>query len=212
MKKSNGEERHNWIQVSATIGLLVAVIAAYFLKTKPELLLQLPNGYIPWAMMGGTMPPYFDPAPYELEEFRTWARDGDLIVTPACKSGTTWMLYCAHQIRTKGLDNNYREVNVNTPWVGYKHKPGQTWQELKELMNTTILEDGSLLKDFWDNPDYPFRVFKSHFGPRQENGTSDDVLPVREYPGVKYLAMVREGRDVVASFYPFFAKHRPEYK
>jgi hypothetical protein len=39
--------------------------------------------------------------------------------------------------------------------------PGQTWSDVKNLMNTTILSDGTHVKDHWDNPSFPFRIFKS---------------------------------------------------
>ena len=47
-------------------------------------------------------------------------------------------------------------------------------------------------------------IFKSHFTP--------EVLPIKAYPKVKFLAMARNGMDVVNSFYPFFASHRPSFK
>ena len=33
---------------------------------------------------------------------------------------------------------------------------------MRKLWETSVLEDGSRLKDHWDHPKYPFRVFKSH--------------------------------------------------
>jgi hypothetical protein len=56
----------------------------------------------------------------------------------------------------------YRDVNLETPFVSMLHKPGQTWQDMKELLNTTVLPDGTLLKTYWDNPAFPFRAFKCH--------------------------------------------------
>mmetsp|Transcript_12475 Transcript_12475/g.29734 ORF Transcript_12475/g.29734 Transcript_12475/m.29734 type:complete len:362 (+) Transcript_12475:56-1141(+) len=172
-------------------------------KTKPEVFLQLPMGFIPWAMTGNPMPPFFDTTPFEDGEFRSWARDGDLIVSAGAKSGTNWMLYCAHQIRSKGR-GNFTDVLLDTPWVELVVQPGQQWAEIKEKMNSTILPDGSNVKDYWDHPSFPFRIFKSHVAP--------PVAPVTEHKKVKYLAMSRNGMDVVRSFYPFFAAHRPEFK
>ncbi|EKX55282.1 hypothetical protein GUITHDRAFT_99063 [Guillardia theta CCMP2712] len=162
--------------------------------------------------MGGFMPPPFDREPFEPSEFASWTRPGDLIISPAPKSGTTWMLYCSHQIRAKGLDEDFYDVSVNTPWIGWRHKPGQKWSELKELMNTTILDNGKNLREYWDNASYPFRIFKSHFGPVNENGTEIDVLPVKEFPHVKFLAMLRNGKDIVSSLDTFFSNFRPEYR
>jgi len=52
-------------------------------------------------------------------------------------------------------------------------------------MNTAVLPDGTRVKDYWDTPSHPFRVFKSHFTP--------EVLPIKAYPKVKFLAMARNG-------------------
>lgn len=46
-------------------------------------------------------------------------------------------------------------------------------------MNTTVLEDGTKLKDHWDAPGLPFRIFKSHYGP--------DILPITKYRKVKFV-------------------------
>ena len=176
-------------------------------KVKPELFLKLPMGFIPWAMTGNIMPPYFDATPFAEDEFGTWTKDGDLLVTVGAKSGTNWMLYCTHQIRTKAKGDgvtDYTDILLDTPWVGFNQLPGQTWADIKERMNTTVLPDGSKVKDYWDNAAFPFRIFKSHFAP--------PVAPVEKFRKVKFLAMARNGMDVVNSFFPFFNGHRPEFK
>ena len=79
------------------------------------------------------------------------------------------MLYMAHLIRVKNniKDFPYDEVNQVTPWPTLRHEPGQSWAEISKKMNSTVLSDGKNLKDKWDNPKYPFRVFKSHGASRQ---------------------------------------------
>jgi len=123
------------------------------------------------------------------------------------------MLYTTHQIRTKAAGNvetDYTDILLDTPWVGFNMLPGQRWGDtlltsgIKTLMNTTVLPDGTKVKDYWDKPSHAFRIFKSHFTP--------EVLPIKAYPKVKFLAMARNGMDVVSSFYPFFAGHRPAFK
>jgi hypothetical protein len=187
--------------------LVLAVTIGVIGKTRPELFLTLPMGFIPWAITGNIMPPYFDATPFAAEEFGTWARDGDLVAAVGAKSGTNWMLYCSHQIRTKGANDpktDYRDILLTTPWVGFNMLPGQRWSEIKEMMNSTVLPDGTKVKDYWDKPEYPFRIFKSHFAPPE--------LPVKQFPKVKFLAMSRNGMDVIKSFYPFFASHAPGFK
>lgn len=75
----------------------------------------------------------------------------------------------AHLIRVKNnlKDFPYDEVNQVTPWPTLRHEPGQSWAEISKKMNSTVLSDGKNLKDKWDNPKYPFRVFKSHGASRQ---------------------------------------------
>jgi len=62
------------------------------------------------------------------------------------------------------------------------------------------------MKDVWDHPSYPFRIFKSHYGPPE--------LPVRKKGGkrIKYIAMVRNGIDVAASFTEFFSSHSEKFR
>ena len=130
----------------------------------------------------------------------------NLAVSPA---DNLLVLYCTHQIRTKGTDINdqlFPDVGITTPWPGLRQSRAGTWAEQKDRYNTTILADGKPMRYYWDNPSYPFRIFKSHFAP--------PVLPVRKKAGkkIKYIAMVRNGIDVAASMVPFFTAHTEEYR
>ena len=119
------------------------------------------------------------------------------------------MLYCTHQIRTKGTDIDdqlYPDASISTPWPDLRQSRAGTWSEQKDRYNTTILSDGREMKYYWDHPSYPFRVFKSHYGPPE--------LPVRKKGGkkIKYIAMVRNGIDVAASFTTFFSSHSEKFR
>lgn len=155
------------------------------------------------------MPPYFIKDAWKEDEIETWMKDGDLVVATGAKSGTTFMLYCTHQIRTKGKDNNdelFPDVSITTPWPDLRQSRAGSWAEQKERFNTTVLSDGKELKHYWDNPSYPFRIFKSHYAPPD--------LPVRKAGGkkIKYLAMVRNGIDVAASLTPFYTSHHETFR
>jgi hypothetical protein len=131
------------------------------------------------------------------------------VVATGVKSGTTFMLYCTHQIRTKGSDVNdelFPDVGITTPFIDLRHSRAGSWSEQKDRYNTTILPDGRELRHYWDHPSYPFRIFKSHYSP--------PILPVRKSGGakIKYLAMVRNGIDVAASVMPFFASHTEAFR
>lgn len=120
------------------------------------------------------------------------------------------MLFCAHQIRVRGDDEKYpfKDIMYNTPWFEFVSKPGESWEERRELWNTTILTDKTLLKDEWDHPDYPFRIFKSHGTPE----IFGDLIGGNSKKDVKFLAMARNGLDQVASAAPFFDRHSNEFR
>lgn len=198
----------------ALLAVLLA-IAGNLVKQKPEVLLKVPHvGFILFVIAGGNggyVPPFSNNTAYQPENFRTWARDGDVIVAVAPKSGTTWMLYCADAVRRKGDDSvglPYTDVMYTTPWLEMVQEPGMTFEQNRELYNSTVLPDGTRLKDYWDHPAFPFRIFKSHFGPRQGDGQSyADVLPIREHSKVKYIAAARDPLEVAKSLLGFFANH-----
>lgn len=167
------------------------------------------------------MPPYFSYDLFESEK-SDWLKPNDVIISVAAKSGTTWMLYCAHQIRSKGDDERYpfRDIMYNTPWMEMIQRPGETWEERREFYEdeSTIVYDPTKdaetasisLKNEWDHPEYPFRIFKSHYTPK----TFKDFIggPEQRKRGVKFLAMARNGLDQVASAAPFFDKHEQEFR
>lgn len=200
--------------VAVLVGLLAITIGTIG-KAKPELFFKVPNvGFILWAITGHFVPPYFDNTAYINGNFRTWVKDGDLIVATGAKSGTTWMCYCSHAIRTKGSGPlEFTDMMYTTPWMEQTQKPGMTFQETIAGYNNAVLPDGKKLKDYWDNPAYPFRIFKSHFGPvsPDSNGYAD-VLPVKEYPKVKYIALVRDFNSMAASVYSFFPRHSEAFR
>lgn len=193
---------------SKTVKVLVAVIAIFIgiIKYAPHIVFAIPGGFILHAISGGAMPPYFDPDPYTGST--DWLKPNDVIVAAAAKSGTTWMLFCSHQIRVKGDDETYPyvDVSLSTPWPEWNQKPGDTWDQRRVLMNTTVLPDGKSLKDYWDNPAFDFRIFKSHYTPE----IFGDLIGGDSK--VKFLAMARNGLDQVASAVPFFDKHTDSFR
>ena len=90
----------------AVVGL--AVLIGSIGKFAPHLFFNLPFplSVILWVTTGHGMPMYFMDDAWKEDEIDTWMKDGDLVVAAGAKSGTTFMLYCTHQIRTKGTDLN----------------------------------------------------------------------------------------------------------
>ena len=197
--------------------LFLALLLGLIGRLAPTLLLRIPTyGWIFWMATGNPVPPYLVLDAWKGDEHQSWLRDGDLVVAAGGKSGTTWMLYCAHQIRVKGSDEvEYGDVALSSPWPELIQRPGATWAQHKAELNTTTTRClgysfrscNMPLRLYWDKP-YTFRVWKSHATPRTTGG----VLPVRERPKVRFLAMARNGLDVVASFVPFFNQHTEEFR
>lgn len=196
--------------------LLLAVSLGTIGKVQPELFLKLPGpfGFLLYMILGGKhLPPYFDPAPFS--NFNEWLNDGDVVVATGAKTGTTWICYCSDAIRRKGSDTvglPFRDVSLTTPWFEFTTRPGQTWKERQELFNSTVLADGTRLKDYWDNKAFPFRVFKSHMLPE---GSGEDaytsVLPVREATKVKFISAMRKPDEYIKSIFNFFPSHTKEF-
>jgi len=201
--------------LAAVIGgafVVSAVSAAIVGKVAPKWFLKFNGGFILWAITGNPMPPYFSPDAWIGDESDSWIKDNDVVVSTGAKSGTNWMLYLMHQIRTRGNEEKYPfvDVNLSTMWPDLIQTPGDSWAKQKPRYSTVTLPDGKPLKDLWENPDYPFRVFKSHFGPLEAGG----VIPVKKLAkrNVKVLAMARNGLDVAASLVPFFDNHSDEFR
>lgn len=205
------------------VSLVVAAFAAAIGlvgRFQPTLFFKLPMGFIPWAITGHYVPPFMDNGFFKADNFREFARDGDVIAAVGAKSGTTWMCYCADAIRRKGVMEDeakgllpYTDIMYTTPWLEAAQIPGETWAERAEKYKNHVFEDGTRLRDYWDNKNYPFRVFKSHFTP--DSATYDpygNTLPITAYPKVKYVSVVRNGRDMAKSWYYFPGRHAEDFK
>lgn len=202
----------------ATTAILVGLIAH-----NPLLVFKIPHvGFIFHAVSGGTMPPYFGNDMFH-DEKNDWLRPDDVVVSVGAKSGTTWMLYCGHQIRSKGDDAKFpfHDLMYNTPWMEMTQQPGETWEERRSFYedeSTLVFDPNSEeeeptinLKNAWDNPEYPFRIFKSHYTPET---FGKDLIggPGAKKRGVKFLAMARNGLDQIASAAPFFDRHNQGFR
>ena len=135
----------------------------------------------------------------------------------------------------------HRPGVLSTQAAVITRSPGETWATRKELYNTTVLENGALLKDQWDNSkfvsfqktadvlttqhtlslisqDFWFRMLSRYpfriFKSHfmPEGDSGPDVLPVKSRPKVKFLAMSRNFLDAVASLIPFFDSHSEEFR
>lgn len=192
----------------ATLAIALGMVG----RVAPDLFFRIPNvGFILWTITTGkALPPYIVHGPFDDHD---WLRDDDVVVSVDAKSGTTWMLFCSHQIRVKGNDelHPYEDTMLSTPWVEMLQEPGLSWETQKDLWNTTVLENGKALKDYWNHESYPFRIFKSHNLPT-DYGELMDPTESKTVPKIKFLAMARNGLDQVASMTPFFNGHTDGFR
>jgi len=113
-------------------------------------------------------------------------RPNDIAISVPCKSGTTWTMNMVHQLRSGG-DANFTDIYWEVPWLEYLEYPGQP---IKDLLSR------------WEHFPRPLRrAFKVHAAP--------PALPY--LPQVKYIVVVRNGLDTIASFHPFLAGHNLNY-
>jgi hypothetical protein len=134
-----------------------------------------------------TGPGWIDP---EIQQHVRW-RDGDVVVSVPIKSGTTWTMNIVHQLRAGG-DRDFEDIYIEVPWLELVPGPGVTREQ--RLAKIDSLPRGRR------------RMFKTHSGP--------GLLPYQA-PGsgvdVKYVVVVRNPDEAVASMYPFIAAHSGDW-
>ena len=173
--------------------------------------LPFPLSILLWVATGNSAPPLIRTDPWTNDDVRTWTRPGDVVVAVGAKSGTTFLSYCAHQIRLRGADDGdalFGDIYRAVLWPELVQSRHGNWAEQKPRYNTTILPDGTKLKDYWDNERYPYRIYKTHYSPRESGG----VLPVTDNPQLKFIACARNGLDVLASAVSFFSGHTDDFR
>lgn len=138
------------------------------------------------AEMGGPPagpPPWIDDT---IQGKIEW-RDGDVVVSVPPKSGTTWTMNIVHQLRSGG-DASFADIYAEVPWLEILPRPGVTSEEL--------------VASFDAMPSDRRRAFKTHAGP--------PTLPFQRAgagPDVRYVVVVRNPDEAVASFRPFISSH-----
>jgi len=217
-------------RVMATITAVLSIVVGTIANRKPDLFLKIPKyGFILWTLLSGIKgPPFIDYETYRSEDGSSsttsssaslWLQNNDVVISTTPKSGTTWMLFCSHQIRTKGNDQKYPfgDVTYSTPTPELRQHPTHTRESQRRLYNTTILPDGTSLRDYWDHPDYPFRIFKSHFLPEYfgdllTDGGSNNGNNKERKKNIKFVVMSRYGPDQAASLGPFLMLHSAYFR
>jgi aryl sulfotransferase len=131
----------------------------------------------------GGPPPWIDDSMQQRIEWR----DGDIVVSVPPKSGTTWTMNIVHQLRTGG-DPDFADIYIEVPWLELVPGPGADRDDLVAAFDG-MPRDGR-------------RAFKTHAGPPS--------LPYQAPgagPDVRYVVVVRNPDEALASFRPFLAAH-----
>jgi aryl sulfotransferase len=118
-------------------------------------------------------------------------RNGDIVISVPVKSGTTWTMNIVHQLRSGGdpdLDDVYEEV----PWLELVPGPSTTPDDIVRMIDSM--------------PGHRRRAFKTHAAPGMlpyhATGSGTDV---------RYIVIVRNPDEVLASFYPFIGSHAADW-
>ncbi len=132
-------------------------------------------------------PPWIDPS---MQQRVTW-RDGDIVISVPPKSGTTWTMNIVHQLRSGG-DTSFFDIYAEVPWL--------------EVVPSPNSDKDAIVANFDAMPDDQRRAFKTHAAPPE--------LPFQRAgagPDVRYVVVVRNPDEALASFRPFIASHSDEF-
>jgi len=178
----------------------IAVTIGVIGKIKPQLFLKIPSyGFILWAITGNRMPPYFDEACLYEE---SWSgRKGDVVLSSGAKAGTLWLQNIVMLLRSNGFD----EFQVMSDYF-------DTCEMLEHPEDTLEMRLNRNKRKRAVAKEKGFRGFQlfTHKFP----GANPKLYGVdpEKNPDVKYIAIVRNGKEVIKSFLPFINSHREKFR
>lgn len=130
----------------------------------------------------GGPPPWINPA---MQANIVW-RNGDIVIAVPPKSGTTWTMNIVYQLLTGG-HADFADIYAEVPWLEFVTRPGMPVAELLTRLERM--------------PGTRPRAFKTHSAP--------PTLPYQALPsGVRYVVVMRDPEEALASMRPFMAQHR----
>lgn len=184
------------------IVLFLAVSLGTIGKLAPRLFLYVPKvGFILWAITGNPMPPNIDSSPLRAENFRRLVQDGDCILATGAKSGTIWLQNIVHLLKSNG-DDGFENLMDNVGFAEMQMYPEHT---LEMRVNETLAKRARL-----KTRPVPAMTFFSHRFPGQDPALVG--MDVRSNPGVKYISIVRNGKEVVRSVKTFLNDFPQEFR
>lgn len=118
---------------------------------------------------------------------RVTARDGDIWISAAPKSGTNWMMNIVHQLLTGG-DGAFDSIYSVVAWPELIERPGQPPQEILTRIEAM--------------PTDRRRPFKSHSAPPEL-----PFITAGAEKDVKYVVVCRNPEEALVSFKVFLEQH-----
>lgn len=188
-------------KTSATLVLVVAVAVGLVGEFSPSIFLRIPHlGFIPWAITGNPMPPYFDESVYSEQYFDQWAEEGDCILASGPKSGTVWVHNIIHLLKNDGNDN--------FTYLGSEHNGLTEYLVYPEQTVEIRINETRTKRELAKKRPVPEMTHFSHMSPsRNLYG-----MNVQKHPKIKYLVTLRNLKEVARSFYAFINNHSPEFR
>lgn len=144
------------------------------------------------------MPPYFQPSVWSEENSKRFLTDGDVVVASGGKAGTIWLLTIMHLLRSKG-DDSYSSISDTVGAVEMLQYPGQTPAQSIEVQLNKKRDNPSMRPWYW-------------WGHSSPTGPGVVGLDPKANPGIKYVCIARNGKEVIRSIYPFINSHGQEFK
>jgi aryl sulfotransferase len=129
--------------------------------------------------------PYFD---LKVQQEIDW-RDGDIVISVPVKCGTTWTMNIVHQLRSGG-DSGFDDVYLEVPWL--------------ELVTSRSASRQDLIRRFDSMPTDRHRAFKTHSAVGEL-----PYLSAEQGKDVRYVVVLRNPDEVLASLYPFMQSMSP---
>ncbi|CAB9529247.1 Sulfotransferase family cytosolic 1B member 1 [Seminavis robusta] len=198
--KAGSKPKVSLVQLASAIVLLTAVSIGVIGKTKPGVFLRIPQvGFIFWAITGNPVPPYFDEGCLYESNFKQQVQDGDVIVSSGAKAGTLWLQNIVFLLRSGGWDDfdSLTDTGGSCEFLMYpEHTMEQRLQEVQEKRRR-MQERGI----------QHMQHFTHQFPAPHLYG-----LDPAKNPNIKYLAIVRHGKEVVRSIHPFINGHTEEFR
>jgi aryl sulfotransferase len=135
------------------------------------------------------MPPQIDPNPLDKANFHRWAQDGDVMIGSGAKSGTAMLHQLVYLLRSGGKDD------FELLWDEIGSMELMKYPE--HLLEDRISEQNSRRKSVGLGNQQWF----THLAPGGKNELYG--LDPEKHPGIKYLCISRNGKEVVRSFFHF---------